>query len=678
MANNTTLIPLVQADIDALDGTQTLGHLIDLKIAAVKLGMDTAAINIRLDALDMSAEDTEMLMENAVANTLSKPTEKTLPVNPAHAPFMQQGDSLVFNRLKGQVELARFYANNRIVEGYTNSGNATMATSALVFGPDDRWLVAISPRTYTSPSTLFYTRGAFVDRMAAYGSTTQRGLPQSNPSISGFHISSTLIYLTSSKRISDNSYLLFMRINNDHQPAIIMVTLEYGTDGIPNMLRYSSNYLINVPCWNNISVEVAGTQSIVLNDGRVLIVLPRNNSQDAGFIFDPATGTLGVEQGAFNLCKSSSGATTRQSSYSNGMIQLASGNIMIADDVGLHLLEYSGGVFTHRLVNTTHLFSTYGMGIHQQSDGSMVVVQDLTSHLRFLHFEVDEVNFTITSLNSQNESGYICQSGISTGAFIETPQGLMNVSKGAVRWIPFDANGDLPISGVDAYKVVREGQAYLGEAQDSADQEIFENISGGHISNRVKVPTNTLKDYAVAGLCPLEHYAFMCGVYDAPFKHLGVATDLPMDGAVSFVPYPTIPKGSGAYVVDTRSTDDSVGHYGSASLKITGLLPLQVSGGQAFIGGSECGSTRLDFKAHTGNTSNPPTGPASLYNTVLTIDGISIKDGVNYAIGASYSGLSINLNTYFSWSLNLVNASTTTMLLAIEDLAVSANNLEIF
>jgi hypothetical protein len=70
MANNTTLTPLVQADIDALNGTQTLAELIDLKIAAVRLGMATTAIDTRLDALDMSAADTATLMENAVANEL--------------------------------------------------------------------------------------------------------------------------------------------------------------------------------------------------------------------------------------------------------------------------------------------------------------------------------------------------------------------------------------------------------------------------------------------------------------------------------------------------------------------------------------------------------------------------------------------------------------------------------
>lgn len=70
MANNTTLIPLVQADIDALNGTQTIQELTTLKVAAVKLGMDTSAIDTRIDALDMSSANTKSLVANAVANTL--------------------------------------------------------------------------------------------------------------------------------------------------------------------------------------------------------------------------------------------------------------------------------------------------------------------------------------------------------------------------------------------------------------------------------------------------------------------------------------------------------------------------------------------------------------------------------------------------------------------------------
>lgn len=70
MANNAALILLIQADIDALNGTQTSEELTTLKVGAVKLGMDTTAIQTRLDAIDMSSASAEEVVTNAVANNL--------------------------------------------------------------------------------------------------------------------------------------------------------------------------------------------------------------------------------------------------------------------------------------------------------------------------------------------------------------------------------------------------------------------------------------------------------------------------------------------------------------------------------------------------------------------------------------------------------------------------------
>jgi hypothetical protein len=70
MADNTTLIPLVQASLDALDGTQNITELLTVKIAASKLSINTAALDVRISALDMSAADSITLVQNAVANTL--------------------------------------------------------------------------------------------------------------------------------------------------------------------------------------------------------------------------------------------------------------------------------------------------------------------------------------------------------------------------------------------------------------------------------------------------------------------------------------------------------------------------------------------------------------------------------------------------------------------------------
>jgi len=112
MANNTTLIGLVQADIDALDGTQTLAYLLELKIAAVKLGMSTTSIDTRLDALDMSVADTATLMENAVANELA------LPIAP---------NALV--RLAPDLDFPASGATYKIITGINASAGLTTAIS---------------------------------------------------------------------------------------------------------------------------------------------------------------------------------------------------------------------------------------------------------------------------------------------------------------------------------------------------------------------------------------------------------------------------------------------------------------------------------------------------------------------------------------------------------------------
>lgn len=71
MATNATLITLTQAAIDALDGSQNVDELAELKIRAVKLNMDTAAIDSRLVALDMAGATSEEIATNTIANTLA-------------------------------------------------------------------------------------------------------------------------------------------------------------------------------------------------------------------------------------------------------------------------------------------------------------------------------------------------------------------------------------------------------------------------------------------------------------------------------------------------------------------------------------------------------------------------------------------------------------------------------
>lgn len=76
MADNSTLTTKLSSEIAVLDGSQTLTELLTLKVAAAKLGIDTAPIQTRLDAIDISSADINTILENAVANTLGVSSHK--------------------------------------------------------------------------------------------------------------------------------------------------------------------------------------------------------------------------------------------------------------------------------------------------------------------------------------------------------------------------------------------------------------------------------------------------------------------------------------------------------------------------------------------------------------------------------------------------------------------------
>jgi len=71
MADNATLITETLDKIAALDGTQTQRYLSLLKGTAVKLNIDTSAIQARLDALSIAGATIEQFAENAGANNLT-------------------------------------------------------------------------------------------------------------------------------------------------------------------------------------------------------------------------------------------------------------------------------------------------------------------------------------------------------------------------------------------------------------------------------------------------------------------------------------------------------------------------------------------------------------------------------------------------------------------------------
>ena len=536
MATTAQLITRVNTEIAALDGTQTLRELSQLKVSALKLGIDTTPIQTRIDAIDITGQPLTVVAENAVANDLASKAvgdlhNVTMSVNSAHASHIKKGDSLVVNPNTGEIELARYYTTNHYTDSISITQNVTSVCCYM--GDDQEWFVSV----FTIVNDAAASR--YKNLLFRLKNRLSGQVIEFSRQVDTMH-SDTAFYLRRLVSISTSRVALIGEMGGTPQECVVWyIDFDLVTPANTLFNGVTTNQIdgVTVDAFNSFYLD-----SIVMNDGALVVLTPNSASDYRLTRIDPANYTKQTWTGVLDVYL----IAEYNFKHEQCLAITPNGNLILCTDGQVLLFEYSAGVFTTTASATFTDAQIPTTGETQEiwcHGNYFTTINFSTSGVDIVRVTLDEAGPITFTADQEWNLGHTdnYNSGVRT---MKLNEGILVVSGSnndgsACMLIKYDVDGGVSDTSEIVY-------GYIEEANHTF------KVDRGYLVSAFNSQPDQID---IAAICYGATYLAMSGLAPPAAFHVGVAADVAVGGEVTVNTYNPVQlvDNSGVTVIDYQT-----------------------------------------------------------------------------------------------------------------------------